>query len=136
MPSIIQSVDGDLLALVSKAFLRAAMPLSLLMLGYIFTISKETKTVLCGIIFKFNSSIISSKWLVSVILVSILLVSGTQTTSIKGDKFSVVVLHPVVKSCGGCVLCFELSLILSFYVKVLQIWLIEIPGKKSDFLSC
>ena len=47
-PSIIQSVDGDLFALVSKAFLAAAIPLSLLILGYMFTNSKETKIVLSG----------------------------------------------------------------------------------------
>ena len=62
-PSIIRSVDGNLYVLVSKSFLTAAIPLSL-----------------SGILSEFNSSIMSSKWLVSLILVSILLVSGPQTT--------------------------------------------------------
>ena len=71
-PVSIQSVDGDLFVLVSKAFLTAAIPLSLSILGYMFTISKETKILLSGIFSEFNSSIISSKWLVSLTLVSIL----------------------------------------------------------------
>ena len=83
------------------AFLAAAIPLSLSILGYMFPISNETKIVLSGILSEFNSSIISSKWLVSLILVSILLVSGAQTTSIKRDKFSMAVLHPVVKRRAG-----------------------------------
>ena len=69
-PSIKQSVDGDLYALVSKAFLTVAIPLSLSILGYMFTISNETKIILSGILSEFNSSIIWSKWLVSLILVS------------------------------------------------------------------
>ena len=72
-PSIIQSVDGDLFALVSKEFLTATIPLSLSILGDIFIISNETKIVLSGIFSGFNLSIILSKWLVSLILVSILL---------------------------------------------------------------
>ena len=68
-PSFIQSVDVVLFALVSKAFLAAAIPLSLSIVGYIFTTSKETKNILSVIISEFNSSIISSKWLVSIILV-------------------------------------------------------------------
>ena len=88
--SIIQSVDGVSLALVSKAFLTAVIP-------HMFTISKETKIVLFGIISEFNLSITSKERLVSLILVSILLVSVSQTTSIKRDIFSMVVLHPVVK---------------------------------------
>ena len=48
-----------------------------------------------------NLSIISSKWLVSIILVSILLVSEAQTTSRKRDKFSMAVLHLVIKRRSG-----------------------------------
>ena len=59
------NVDGDLFALVSKAFLTAAIPLSLSILGYMFTISNKTKIVLSGILSEFNLSIISNKWLVS-----------------------------------------------------------------------
>ena len=84
---MIQSVNDVLFALVFRVFLTAAIPLSLLILGYMFTISKETKIVLSGIISEFNSSIISSKWLVSLILVSILLVNGVQTTSIHVHDF-------------------------------------------------
>ena len=58
---MIQSVNDVLFALVFRVFLTAAIPLSLLILGYVFTISKETKIVLSGIISEFNSSIISSK---------------------------------------------------------------------------
>ena len=100
-PSIIQTVNGDLYARVSKAFLTAAIPPSLSMLRYMFTKSSKTKIVLSGILFEFNSSIIWSKWLVSLILVSILLVSGAQTTSIKRDKISMAVLHPFIKRCTG-----------------------------------
>ena len=46
------------------------------------------------------------------IFVSILLVSGTQTTSIKRDKFSMAVLHPVVKRRTGLFgLCFLYSVL-------------------------
>ena len=93
--------DGDLFALVSKAFLTAVLSI----LGYIFTISNETKIVLPGILSEFNSSIISSKWLKSLIFVSILLVSGAQTTSMKRDKLSMAVLHPVVKRLTGLFVC-------------------------------
>ena len=69
--SIIKSVDGVLFVLVSKAFLTALIPLPLSILGNMFTISKEAKKVFSGIVYEFNSSMISSKWLVSPILISI-----------------------------------------------------------------
>ena len=59
-----------------------------------------------------NLSIISSKWVVSIILVSILLVNGAQTTSIKRDKFSMAVLHPVIKRRTGLIsLCILYSIL-------------------------
>ena len=115
-PSITQSVDGDLLAFVSKVFLTVAIPLSLSILGYMFTISKETKSVLSGITSEFNSWITWSKWLVSLILVSILLGSGAHTASVKCDKSSMVVLHPVVKRRTGLFSLFVLYSVLFFRV--------------------
>lgn len=66
-----------------------------------FIIPKETKVVLSGTVSEFNSSIISSKWLVSLIFLSILLVNWVQDTSIKYDKSSMGVFHPIVKMCAG-----------------------------------
>ena len=81
--------------------------------------TKKTKIALSGIVSEFNSSIISSKLLVSLILVSILLVSGAQTTSIKRDKFSMAVLHPIVKRCTGlfglCVLYSVLFFLVHYF---------------------
>ena len=56
-----QLVDDVLFALVSKLFQTEIIPLQLSIPEYMFTISKETKIVLSGIISKFNSSIISCK---------------------------------------------------------------------------
>ena len=56
--SNIQSADGDIFVLVSKAFLTTAISLPLSMIGYMFTISKETKIVLSRIISTFSSLVI------------------------------------------------------------------------------
>ena len=61
------------------------------------TISKTTETVIYGIIPEFNSSVTSRKWLKSLILVSILLIREAKTISIKRDKLSMAVLHPIAK---------------------------------------
>ena len=100
-PSIIHSVDDFCDGLFRSASFTALMPFMLSMFGNILTISNETRIASLGNPFGFMLSIIYSKCSVWLILASMLLIKGAQFFSMNLDKFSIVVLQPVVDSLIG-----------------------------------
>ena len=96
-----QAVEGDCDVLVSKQLRTAFIPIVLSMLGNIFTISNDTRMVFSAIVFEFKSSIICNRCWVSLILVGIESASGAQCFSTKIARFSMAVLHPVVRRRTG-----------------------------------
>ncbi|XP_057294639.1 uncharacterized protein LOC130623170 [Hydractinia symbiolongicarpus] len=96
-----QAVEGDCSALVSRQLRTAFIPKVLSMLGNMFTISNETSMVLSVIVFEFKLSIICKRCWVSLILVAIDSAIGAQCFSTKIARFSMAVLHPVVRRRTG-----------------------------------
>ena len=96
-------VEGDKLVLESKALFTAVTPLLLLILGNILTMSEDKIMALSGIPLAFNNSEMSVRWYESFCIFCryYLFVFFVQCFSTNIARFSMAVLHPVVRSLIG-----------------------------------
>ena len=95
------SVEGDKLVIESRALFTAVTPLSLSILGNTWIMSKQRRMVLSGIPVAYSYSNISIRWYEPFIFVGMFSVNVGQCFSTNIARFSMALLHPVVRSLTG-----------------------------------